>query len=87
MSERPSKWASWLPGNVSSRQELVRSETHGLNTEPKVPTDGMRQPAAPGTGLGMLILQDGKDQSVLLRLQGIWSGKIMRLIVTGMQVL
>ena len=41
--------------------------------------NGVRWPAAlaPGTRLGNLILQDGKDQSGLLQLQGVWLDQIM----------
>ena len=69
--------------------DLTRPGTHSPNTEPLVPTHGMRLPAAltPGTRLGILILQDRTDQSGLLRQQGIWSDQIVRLIMTGMQLL
>ena len=86
MSERPSKWGPWRPENVSSRQVQCaqpyrlqpanRDASSWADWTDEVrnsqPEYRARQPAAltPGTGLGTLILQDGKDQSGLLRLQG-----------------
>ena len=70
-----SSWADW-----ASEVRNSQPEYRALNSNRRHASAGLT------TRIGRLILQDGTDQSGLLRQQRIWSGRVMRLIMTGTQL-